>query len=172
MIESINAVTLATHDMARAVRFYRMLGLEIVYGGDTAGFTSFRAGKSYLNLGRSARHVQLVVVGARHLSSFRRGRPLRQRCCRGSPAGHRTARRRMGRALLSHHRSGRSRAQLCMAVATILTLLLPELGSSWALTRHKKRHKNSSTSAVNLKFLSCGVANSYRNFKFKTALKS
>ncbi len=50
MIESINAVTLATHDMARAVRFYRMLGLEIVYGGDTAGFTSFRAGESYLNL--------------------------------------------------------------------------------------------------------------------------
>ena len=29
-----------------------------------------------------------------------------------------------------------------------------------------------STSAVNLKFLSYGVANSYRNFKFKTALES
>ena len=40
----------ATHDMARAVRFYRMLGFEVVYGGDTAGFTSFRAGRSYLNL--------------------------------------------------------------------------------------------------------------------------
>jgi hypothetical protein len=28
MIESISAITLATHDMARAVRFYRMLGLK------------------------------------------------------------------------------------------------------------------------------------------------
>ena len=50
MIESINAVTLATHDMARAVRFYRMLGLEIVHGGDKATFTSLRAGPNYLNL--------------------------------------------------------------------------------------------------------------------------
>ena len=30
MIEGISAITLATHDMARAVRFYRMLGFEIV----------------------------------------------------------------------------------------------------------------------------------------------
>ena len=50
MIESISAVTLATHDMARAVRFYRMLGFEVVHGGDTGAFTSFRAGRSYLNL--------------------------------------------------------------------------------------------------------------------------
>src|ERR1700745_887029 len=50
MIENISAVTLATHDMARAVRFYRMLGFEVIYGGDDAAFTSFRAGTSYLNL--------------------------------------------------------------------------------------------------------------------------
>jgi catechol 2,3-dioxygenase-like lactoylglutathione lyase family enzyme len=50
MIESISAVTLATHDMARAVRFYRTLGLEIVHGGDKATFTSLRAGPNYLNL--------------------------------------------------------------------------------------------------------------------------
>jgi catechol 2,3-dioxygenase-like lactoylglutathione lyase family enzyme len=50
MIESISAVTLATHDMVRAVRFYRMLGFEIVHGGDDAAFTSFRAGTSFLNL--------------------------------------------------------------------------------------------------------------------------
>ena len=29
MIESISAIRLATHDMARAVRFYRMPGFEI-----------------------------------------------------------------------------------------------------------------------------------------------
>ena len=49
-IENISAITLATHDMARAVRFYRMLGFEVIYGGGDAAFTSFRAGTSYLNL--------------------------------------------------------------------------------------------------------------------------
>lgn len=49
-IESISAVTLATHDMARAVRFYRGLGFDIHYGGETARFTSFRIGTGYLNL--------------------------------------------------------------------------------------------------------------------------
>jgi catechol 2,3-dioxygenase-like lactoylglutathione lyase family enzyme len=50
MIDSISAVTLATHDMARAVRFYRMLGFAVVHGGEDASFTSFRAGRSFLNL--------------------------------------------------------------------------------------------------------------------------
>ncbi len=50
MIESISAVSLATHDMTRAVRFYRVLGFELIHGGEGAEFTSFRAGKSYLNL--------------------------------------------------------------------------------------------------------------------------
>ena len=36
--------------MPRAVHFYRMLGFEVIYGGDHAAFTSFRAGSSYLNL--------------------------------------------------------------------------------------------------------------------------
>ena len=50
MIEAISAVTLATHDMGRAVRFYRMLGFPLAYGGETAAFTSFRAGSGFLNL--------------------------------------------------------------------------------------------------------------------------
>ena len=50
MIDSISAVTLATHDMRRAVEFYRMLGFELLYGGDEAAFTSFRAGRCFLNL--------------------------------------------------------------------------------------------------------------------------
>jgi catechol 2,3-dioxygenase-like lactoylglutathione lyase family enzyme len=50
MIESISAVTLATHNMARAVRFYTTLGFERLYGGEDASFTSFRAGAGYLNL--------------------------------------------------------------------------------------------------------------------------
>jgi catechol 2,3-dioxygenase-like lactoylglutathione lyase family enzyme len=50
MITGISAVTLATHDMQRAVRFYRVLGFEILYGGENASFTSFRAGPGFLNL--------------------------------------------------------------------------------------------------------------------------
>ena len=50
MIECISAITLATHDMARAVRFYRALGFEVAYGGEAAPFTSLRAGSGRLNL--------------------------------------------------------------------------------------------------------------------------
>jgi uncharacterized glyoxalase superfamily protein PhnB len=50
MIEGISAVTLATHDMARAMSFYRTLGFEVIYGGEDATFTSLRAGANYLNL--------------------------------------------------------------------------------------------------------------------------
>jgi catechol 2,3-dioxygenase-like lactoylglutathione lyase family enzyme len=50
MITGLSAVTLATHDMRRAVPFYRGLGFELLYGGEAATFTSFRAGAGYLNL--------------------------------------------------------------------------------------------------------------------------
>jgi catechol 2,3-dioxygenase-like lactoylglutathione lyase family enzyme len=50
MIEGISAITLGTHDMPRAVRFYLALGFEVLHGGEAASFTSFRAGAGYLNL--------------------------------------------------------------------------------------------------------------------------
>jgi catechol 2,3-dioxygenase-like lactoylglutathione lyase family enzyme len=50
MITAISAITLATHDMSAAVRFYRAIGFEMLYGGESAGFTSFRAGDGFLNL--------------------------------------------------------------------------------------------------------------------------
>lgn len=49
-IESISAITLATHDMARTVRFYQALGFRMRYGGADAPFTSFHVGAGYLNL--------------------------------------------------------------------------------------------------------------------------
>lgn len=49
-ILSINAITLATHDMPRAVRFYRALGFKLRYGDERSSFTSFEAGASHLNL--------------------------------------------------------------------------------------------------------------------------
>jgi len=50
MIESISAITLATHDMARAVAFYAALGFVLKDGGPHERFTSFHAGAGYLNL--------------------------------------------------------------------------------------------------------------------------
>ena len=49
-IEAISAITLATHDMARAVRFYQALGFALRYGGEGASFTSFAVGSGSLNL--------------------------------------------------------------------------------------------------------------------------
>jgi catechol 2,3-dioxygenase-like lactoylglutathione lyase family enzyme len=52
-IRSISAVTFATPDMARAVRFYEALGFSIAYGSEAAAFTSFRVGTGSLNLARA-----------------------------------------------------------------------------------------------------------------------
>src|SRR5262245_39584041 len=49
-IQHISAVTLAVQDMARSVAFYRAIGLDILYGGAQAAFTSFRLGDTFVNL--------------------------------------------------------------------------------------------------------------------------
>ena len=49
-VTALSAVTLATADMSAATKFYEALGFEKIYGGPDAGFTSYRAGESYLNL--------------------------------------------------------------------------------------------------------------------------
>jgi catechol 2,3-dioxygenase-like lactoylglutathione lyase family enzyme len=50
MLTGISAITLATHDMARAAAFYQALGFVLKFGGPAAPFTSFQVGSSYLNL--------------------------------------------------------------------------------------------------------------------------
>lgn len=45
-----SALTLATRQMARSVAFYQALGFRLVYGGEKAGFSTFRVGRAYLNL--------------------------------------------------------------------------------------------------------------------------
>jgi catechol 2,3-dioxygenase-like lactoylglutathione lyase family enzyme len=50
MLTGISAITLATHDMARAVEFYQSLGFALKSGGPAAPFSSFHAGGGYLNL--------------------------------------------------------------------------------------------------------------------------
>ena len=50
MIHSLSAITLATHDMRRAVRFYQTLGFKLSFGGEDASFSSFRVGTGHLNI--------------------------------------------------------------------------------------------------------------------------
>ncbi|PMS38123.1 glyoxalase/bleomycin resistance protein/dioxygenase superfamily protein [Trinickia symbiotica] len=54
-ILTLSAVTLATRDMARAVRFYEALGFPLKYGGPSETFTSFEFGGTFLNLIADAR---------------------------------------------------------------------------------------------------------------------
>jgi len=49
-IESINAITLVTQDMAKAVAFYEAIGFDLTFGGVTAGFTSLKGGNCFVNL--------------------------------------------------------------------------------------------------------------------------
>ena len=72
MIEAIRAVTLGTHEMPRAVRFYRALGFEALHGDEQSSFTSFSSGDELSQPRRPAYRAARVVVGARDL--------LRRRC--------------------------------------------------------------------------------------------
>ena len=51
VVRHISAITLAVQDMSQAVKFYQAaLGLDPLYGGTDATFTSFAIGAGYLNL--------------------------------------------------------------------------------------------------------------------------
>ncbi len=49
-IESINAITLRTADMAASVHFYEALGFELSYGGGDAPFSTLLSGQCFVNL--------------------------------------------------------------------------------------------------------------------------
>lgn len=61
-VESINAVTLVTTDMAQSVAFYEALGFRLVSGGAGSAFSTFRAGDGYVNL-QSATRASREVWG-------------------------------------------------------------------------------------------------------------
>jgi catechol 2,3-dioxygenase-like lactoylglutathione lyase family enzyme len=50
MIQLISAATFNVRDMARSVEFYQKLGSELVYGGESATFSSLKAGEALVNL--------------------------------------------------------------------------------------------------------------------------
>ena len=50
-VTSISAVTLAVTNMAQSLDFYQTrVGLDLLYGGGSASFSSFRVGGGFLNL--------------------------------------------------------------------------------------------------------------------------
>jgi catechol 2,3-dioxygenase-like lactoylglutathione lyase family enzyme len=106
-IKSINAVTLAVHDMSRSVRFYTALGFSMRYGGEHAAFTSLHAGSCYLNLiaqpaDRSWSWWGRVIFHVSDVDAFHR-RAIRA----GAGTDHRARGRPVGRAVLPYQRSGR-----------------------------------------------------------------
>jgi hypothetical protein len=64
MIEGISAVTLCTHEMPRAVRFYRALGFEVLHGGAIAPSTVVRPYALQAPLGMAGR-FKLLLDGNR-----------------------------------------------------------------------------------------------------------
>jgi len=49
-VRRIDAITLATHDMGRALAFYKLLDGELLYGAPDSTFATFRLGGMHLNL--------------------------------------------------------------------------------------------------------------------------
>ena len=119
MIESISAITLATHDMKRSVRFYTALGFEIVHGGETSAFTSFRAGGGYLNVVAQPKEKQWTWWGRAIFYVSDVDAMYQRALAAGLRAFDHPARRPMGRALFPFDRSRRSRAELRATVAVV-----------------------------------------------------
>ena len=64
-IVGLSAVTLATADMAAAVRFYETAGFARISGGPDAPFTTFRAGIGFLNLQLDPAHAPIAAIWGR-----------------------------------------------------------------------------------------------------------
>lgn len=66
--QSINAVTLATADMAASVAFYEVVGLQLAFGGADAPFSTMRVGATdFLNLQLDPGWARPAVVWGRFI---------------------------------------------------------------------------------------------------------
>ncbi|CAB4636940.1 MAG: VOC family protein [Actinobacteria bacterium] len=67
-VESINAITLVTADMAASVAFYEVLESELVFGGAQSSFTTLKLGnEQFLNLQLDATWVRPTRVWGRFI---------------------------------------------------------------------------------------------------------
>ena len=90
MIEGISAVTLGTHEMPRAVRFYCALGFEVLRGNEQSSSLNLIAQPTERRWSWWGR-VIFYVADVDALRTCARG---------GVPTNYRASRRRMGRAFL------------------------------------------------------------------------
>ena len=102
-IDAISAVTLATHDMARALRFYLALGFPLRYGGDAAEFSSLSAGNACLNLTTEGSEREWSWWGRTIFYVSDVDALYQEAIAKGLRAGYRPARRQLGRAIFPHH---------------------------------------------------------------------
>src|SRR2546421_12916559 len=111
MVEKISALTFRVSNMKVSVQFYRdVLGMELLYGGETAGFSSLRAkdpesailnleeGNTVTQWGRLIFYVADVDEVWRHLKERGFDPPQPQNACCverycliGDPGGHQLA---------------------------------------------------------------------------------
>ncbi len=73
-IQHFTVVNLEVQDMAKSVDFYRKLGLKLVYGGEDASFTTFRASEGYINLrpisSHTGRRLSRVILRVEDVDSL------------------------------------------------------------------------------------------------------
>ena len=50
MVQHSSAVKFGVRDMARSIEFYKTLGFALLYGSETAAFSSLKAGEAFVNL--------------------------------------------------------------------------------------------------------------------------
>jgi uncharacterized glyoxalase superfamily protein PhnB len=62
-VHRIDAITLATHDMARALAFYQLLGGELEHGGGDTTFATFKIGGTHLNLVLEPKEIEWSFWG-------------------------------------------------------------------------------------------------------------
>jgi catechol 2,3-dioxygenase-like lactoylglutathione lyase family enzyme len=64
-IETINAVTLLTADMATSVRFYVALGFAPTFGGANSTFTTYAVGATFLNVQLDQERAPVIAIWGR-----------------------------------------------------------------------------------------------------------
>ena len=76
MIKGISAVTLATHDMRRAVGFYRLLDMQLLYGGEDAATIVEREGLTQVadTAALAAVVDQVLAANPRAVEDWKRGK--------------------------------------------------------------------------------------------------
>jgi catechol 2,3-dioxygenase-like lactoylglutathione lyase family enzyme len=64
-VQTLNAVTLATADMAASTAFYTALGFDVRAGGERASFTTYAVGEGFLNVQLDPLHAPIAAIWGR-----------------------------------------------------------------------------------------------------------